>query len=99
MEEIPCDYLLPSLLSLHSIFCLFLLLCSGLFDGTDSGGECGVPHERRMVMPRPAPDQPWSVVSTVCTHIMCINDTKLCIRVKIARCCNTVCPMIQQTVA
>ncbi|XP_062502844.1 uncharacterized protein LOC134179856 [Corticium candelabrum] len=32
---------------------------NGYFDGTDSGGECGVPHERRFLMPRPRPDEPW----------------------------------------
>ena len=25
----------------------------------DSGGECGVPYERRLQMPRPAEDKPW----------------------------------------
>ena len=25
----------------------------------DSGGECGVPYERRLQMPRPAEDEPW----------------------------------------
>jgi hypothetical protein len=32
---------------------------NGLFNGTDSGGECGVPHEWRFPMPRPALDQAW----------------------------------------
>ena len=31
----------------------------GLFNVDDSGGECGVPHERRLVMPRSEPDKPW----------------------------------------
>ena len=26
---------------------------------TDSGGECGVPHERRFLMPSSQQDQPW----------------------------------------
>ena len=38
---------------------------SGYFDGTDSGGECGVPHERRFLMPRPRPDEPWYVSNTI----------------------------------
>eukprot|EP01117_Protostelium_nocturnum_P003237 TRINITY_DN14196_c0_g1_i1.p1 TRINITY_DN14196_c0_g1~~TRINITY_DN14196_c0_g1_i1.p1 ORF type:complete len:572 (-),score=157.83 TRINITY_DN14196_c0_g1_i1:70-1785(-) len=29
-----------------------------LFDGKDSGGECGVPYERRFIMPA-APKKPW----------------------------------------
>ncbi|XP_064404192.1 uncharacterized protein LOC135349586 [Halichondria panicea] len=29
------------------------------YDGTDSGGECGVPHERRFPMPRPSLDEAW----------------------------------------
>jgi len=28
-------------------------------NGTDSGGECGVPYEKRFRMPTSAPDQPW----------------------------------------
>jgi hypothetical protein len=31
----------------------------GLFNVTDSQGECGVPYERRFPMPRPSLDQPW----------------------------------------
>jgi len=29
------------------------------YQGTDSGGECGVPHERRFPMPRPSLDEAW----------------------------------------
>ena len=29
------------------------------FHSKDSGGECGVPYERRFFMPRPSLDQPW----------------------------------------
>ncbi len=29
------------------------------YQGTDSGGECGVPYERRFPMPRPSLDEPW----------------------------------------
>ncbi|CAI8008592.1 Probable inactive purple acid phosphatase 27 [Geodia barretti] len=32
---------------------------NGLFNVTDSAGECGVPYENRFAMPTPAPDQPW----------------------------------------
>lgn len=32
-----------------------------LFTGTESGGECGVPHEKRFAMPRPSLDEPWLV--------------------------------------
>eukprot|EP01117_Protostelium_nocturnum_P005141 TRINITY_DN1866_c0_g1_i1.p1 TRINITY_DN1866_c0_g1~~TRINITY_DN1866_c0_g1_i1.p1 ORF type:complete len:569 (+),score=151.58 TRINITY_DN1866_c0_g1_i1:237-1943(+) len=28
-------------------------------NGTDSGGECGVPYYKRFPMPTPTPDQPW----------------------------------------
>lgn len=28
-------------------------------DQRDSGGECGVPHERRFLMPSEAQDEPW----------------------------------------
>ena len=30
-----------------------------VWNGTDSGGECGVPYEHRFKMPTPAMDQPW----------------------------------------
>ena len=62
----------PSMHSLPCILSLFFLplplpLCPnrGLFNVTDSAGECGVPYERRFAMPRPAPDQPWSVCVTI----------------------------------
>jgi hypothetical protein len=29
------------------------------FNGSDSGGECGVPYESRFQMPTPSPDSPW----------------------------------------
>lgn len=29
------------------------------FNNTDSGGECGVPLERRFIMPQAGPDKPW----------------------------------------
>ena len=29
------------------------------YQGLDSGGECGVPHERRFPMPRPSLDEAW----------------------------------------
>lgn len=32
-------------------------------NGSDSGGECGVPYESRFPMPQPATDQPWYTVS------------------------------------
>eukprot|EP00698_Gefionella_okellyi_P020824 TRINITY_DN6617_c0_g1_i1.p1 TRINITY_DN6617_c0_g1~~TRINITY_DN6617_c0_g1_i1.p1 ORF type:complete len:564 (+),score=100.33 TRINITY_DN6617_c0_g1_i1:99-1694(+) len=34
-------------------------LSGSYYEGTDSGGECGVPYERRFRMPRPSDDQPW----------------------------------------
>ena len=76
----PCLLITPSPSSpaLHSVPSLHPLplhvphfLCSALFHGTDSGGECGVPHERRLVMPRPALDQPWSV--TAYTHVQYVR--------------------------
>ena len=79
-----CTFCFLSLLSpLVPLLLLFLLsipsilspsmyshsICSGLFNTTDSGGECGVAHERRLVMPRPAVDQPWSVtIPHSCTY-------------------------------
>ena len=30
-----------------------------LYDGSDSGGECGVPYEKRFPMPRPSLDEAW----------------------------------------
>jgi hypothetical protein len=30
-----------------------------MWNGTDSGGECGVPYEHRFQMPTPAVDHPW----------------------------------------
>ena len=34
-------------------------ICSSYYQGVDSGGECGVPHERRFPMPRPSLDEAW----------------------------------------
>ena len=48
-----CEFLLLECLL------VLLVLCRGLFDALDSGGECGVPYERRLAMPRPSPDEPW----------------------------------------
>lgn len=33
------------------------------YDGRDSGGECGIPYEKRLRMPTPAQDQPWYSVN------------------------------------
>ena len=42
--------------------------CSpGWFNTTGSGGECGVPHSLRFLMPRPAFNEPWSVVDSLVT--------------------------------
>ena len=41
---------------------VFLSLSSSAFyQGHDSGGECNIPYINRFAMPRPGPDQPWSV--------------------------------------
>ena len=47
---------------------VLVILCSvamlshrSYFQGTDSGGECGVPYERRFPMPRPSLDEAWWV--------------------------------------
>ena len=37
----------------------FSPICSSYYQGLDSGGECGVPHERRFPMPRPSLDEAW----------------------------------------
>ena len=37
----------------------FSPICSSYYQGYDSGGECGVPHERRFPMPRPSLDEAW----------------------------------------
>ena len=34
-------------------------------EGDDSGGECGVAHERRFLMPSVKQDQPW------CAAVLC----------------------------
>jgi hypothetical protein len=43
------------------------------FDGKDSGGECGVPYERRFFMPRPSLDQPWYSVSYGNIHFILMS--------------------------
>ena len=39
---------------------LLYIFSPGYYNNSDSGGECGVPHEKRFPMPRPALDYPWS---------------------------------------
>ena len=40
---------------------MILLLCfsPGIFNNSDSGGECGLPHYLRFPMPRSGYDKPW----------------------------------------
>ena len=47
----------------------------GLFNTSDSGGECGVPHERRFPMPRPSLDQPWCVCVCVCHTLVQLSTS------------------------
>jgi len=50
---------------------------SGAFyNGTDSGGECGVPYEHRMIMPRQSGqtrDQPWYSFEYGCIHFLLMS--------------------------
>ena len=39
-----------------------VICCSSYYNGTDSGGECGVPYEKRFIMPRPAINKHWYVI-------------------------------------
>lgn len=61
---------------------------SGYMEGDDSGGECGVPSERRFLMPTPQQDMPWCALSFVvltcmetlvleCSGLGAINETAL----------------------
>lgn len=44
-----------------------------LWDGTDSGGECGVPYESRLQMPTPRKDQPWYSFNFGCVHFILMS--------------------------
>ena len=42
------------------VFSISKLSCSpGIFNNSDSGGECAIPHYARFVMPRYGDDKPW----------------------------------------
>ena len=54
----------------------------GLFNNTESGGECGVPHYHRFPMPRPAFDEPWSVRACVFnSNILCHVTITCCVSI------------------
>ncbi|XP_003387473.1 PREDICTED: probable inactive purple acid phosphatase 27 [Amphimedon queenslandica] len=43
------------------------------YEGTDSGGECGVPYEMRFQMPRPDPKQHWYGFSLGSVHFVLMS--------------------------
>jgi len=40
------------------------------YNGTDSGGECGVPYRNRFLMPTSAPDNTWYSIDYGCVHFI-----------------------------
>jgi hypothetical protein len=42
-------------------------------NGTDSGGECGVPYYKRFPMPTPTPDQPWYSFNSGPVHFVTMS--------------------------
>ena len=76
-----------------SLYTIHACICSGLFNVTDSAGECGVPYEKRFAMPTPAPDQPWSVhlsLFFLCTNAVIHNATSSCVR-QCFKCMGIIC--------
>ena len=51
------------------------LFYSSYYNGTDSGGECGVPYEKRFIMPRPAINKHWYV----CVYVHVYIDLFVCL--------------------
>lgn len=43
------------------------------YEGTDSGGECGVPYEKRFPMPRPSLDEAWYGFDYGSVHIVLMS--------------------------
>ena len=43
------------------------------YTGTDSGGECGVPYERRFPMPRPSLDEAWYGFDYGSVHVVLMS--------------------------
>ena len=51
----------------------YFILYRAYYNGTDSGGECGVPYEKRFIMPRPAINKHWCVCVCVCVCGVCVR--------------------------
>jgi len=57
-----------------SLSLLCVCVSGSVFQGEDSGKECGVPYESHMQMPRPAMDKDWSVrvCVSLCLSLVCV---------------------------